>query len=104
MPATLTIDLNIVLTVCSLVAIIVVWIQATRGTARMEGRHQKELEVMRDRLQHIETDMDAVKECNQTLDNAVIQIQTDIAWIKDAVAEIKSGLAAMSGGRRNTDA
>lgn len=100
---TFTVDLNIVLTICSVVAIIVVWIQATRGTARMEGRHQKELETMRERLQHIESDLDAVKDCNQTLDGAVIQIRTDIAWIKDAVAEIKDGLAAMGGGRRSTD-
>jgi predicted nuclease with TOPRIM domain len=98
---TFTVDLDVVLTVLSIVTILVVWVQSSKARATMEGRHQKELEAMKERIQYIEGELSGVKECNQTLDGAVIQIRTDVAWIKAAVSEIKDSLATL--GRRDPD-
>jgi len=101
MQTTLTVDLSAVLTVLSILAIIIVWIQTTKERARMEGRHQEEMEGMKSRIQYIEDKLVDVEECNQNLDGAVIQIRTDVAWIKEAVSEIKESLAML--GRRKSD-
>jgi len=101
MATTFTVDLSVLLVILSIIGIIVVWVQTTKERSKMEGRHQQEIDTMKDRLQYIEGKIAGVEECNQTLDGAVIQIRTDVAWIKAAVSEIKESLAIL--GRRKTD-
>ena len=101
MQTTFTVDLSVVLVILSIIGIIVVWVQTSQERAKMEGRHLQEMTAMKDKLEFLEGKLAGVEECNQTLDGAVIQIRTDVAWIKEAVSEIKESLAVL--GRRKTD-
>lgn len=103
MTTTIAVDLNLIGTICAIASVIAVWIKASKENAKMEGRHQKEIEGIKEKVQKLEGELAGVQECNQTLDGAIIEIRTDVAWIKGAVSEIKETLALIGGGRRKSD-
>jgi hypothetical protein len=82
-------------TLGSIVAMVIAvsgWLFSIRKVNMAEGKHLAEMEQLAKEVAQVKGELKTIQACYQTTDGAIIEIRTDLAWIKAAVTDIKERL------------
>lgn len=68
------------------------WMFNTRKTNMAEGRHLMQIEALDKLVAELRGDVNTIQKCYDNTNGAIIEIKTNLEWLKHALQEIKDSL------------